>query len=101
MTHTFTFDDDDLHDTLCDMAAAELLPLPNHGKHQWVIACAIARRAQSPPPVWAWLLMRLLDQLLPFLVAWLKDKYGDDWATRLRSVLAARKLPWQRSDHLE
>lgn len=98
MPTAFNFSDDDIHDLLCDMISAEALPLPGDGKHHWVIACAIARRAQSPPPVWTWLLVRFLNQLIPFLIEWLKEKYGIEWAARLYDILSARKAPWLDSD---
>ncbi len=98
MPTAFNFSDNDIHDLLCDMASAEELPLPGAGKHQWVVAAAIVRRAQSPPPVWTWLLVRLLDQLIPFLIEWLKEKYGSDWALHLRELLKGKFLPWLDSD---
>lgn len=89
--------DDDLRALLEDITNAEKLSLPGPAKQTWVIACQLQRHTQSLPPTWAWLLVKLLDVLIPILIEWLKHKYGDNWITKTKDTLELDRLPWQDS----
>lgn len=86
--------DRELLDLVSDIAAAEDLPVPGFARQQYVIALAIGRASKSPPPVWIWLLVKVLEALIPEILDWLKARYGDAWPTQLAEFLTAGKLPW-------
>lgn len=80
-----------------DIAAADALDIPGFARQQWVIASQIIRSRQSPPPVWIYLLTVALEKLIPLIVSWLQNHYGDEWPQKLRNLLKEKKLPWQGS----
>lgn len=89
-----TLTDDELRDLIGDIAAAESLELPGPAKQVWVIAEQTHKRALSPQPTWIFLLVRLLEMIIPELLDWLKTKYGKDWPERTLAALKNGYLPW-------
>jgi hypothetical protein len=77
-----------------DIAHAEELPIPGFARQAFVIAQAIQRAHQSEAPVWIWLLVKMLEQLIPAILDWLKARYGDAWPTKISDFLRQERLPW-------
>jgi len=94
IANTLSFSDDDMLSLVADIAAAADMPIPGRARHSWVIANQMRRRQQSPPPQWIWLLIELLEKLIPFLIDWLKKNYGENWIDQLHSIVARGRLPW-------
>jgi len=92
---TMQFTHDDIRDVLRDMVLAENLHIPGEAKQAWVIAEQIRQHGHSPSPVWIWLLIEVLQVLIPKLLAWLKKKYGEDWPGKITDAIQERTLPWQ------
>ena len=67
-----------------DMAEAENLQVPGIAKHHWVVARQIQRYSKSPPPTWVWLLVTLLEKVIPIVLEWLRKNYGDSWPAKVR-----------------
>lgn len=89
------FTDADLRDLLMDMCVAEASAVPGIARQAFVIAHAAMRAAKSPPPVWIWLIVVMLEKIIPVILDWLKKKYGDDWPTKTIEALSKGRLPWQ------
>lgn len=89
------FRHDELLDLVGDICAAEQMNLPGPARHAWVLAHQIIKRAQSPPPVWIWFLILILEKLIPALLDWLKKKYGDEWLQKVSNKLKTGLLPWE------
>lgn len=81
---------------LQDICYAESLNLPGVGKHNWVVASQILQNSQSPPPIWIWLLVKLLETLIPAVLDYLKQKFGADWPTTTMTKISKGQLPWQQ-----
>jgi len=90
-----TFDDKDIYSILRDICIAENYGIPGPAKHAWVVAEQIRRHTTSPSPIWIWLLIKLLDTLIPEIIEWLKKKYGDKWPEKVLPSIEAGALPWQ------
>jgi hypothetical protein len=84
----------ELLDVVSDIARAEELQLPGFARQQYVIALAIGRASQSPPPIWIWLLVKVLEALIPEILEWLKARYGDAWPAKVADYLTQGRLPW-------
>jgi len=89
---------DHLLQLLADIVSAEELPVPGVARQQWVIASTLSRLTHSAPPIWVWLVVRLLEALIPEVIAWLKGHYGDQWRSATASAIARGRLPWHKHE---
>lgn len=87
----------DLSDLVDDILAAEQMALIGPARHKWVMAKQIERRLQSPPPIWIWILMTMLDSIIPQLIAELKKRFGSNWPTSAAAAIATGGLTWLRA----
>lgn len=97
MTPLLSLTTDDLTSIALDIIDAETAQLPGPAKHAYVVAAACNRASKSPPPVWVWVLITVLDKLIPLVIDWLKKRYGQEWPDKLKIDLAQGMLPWQNS----
>lgn len=88
---------DDLLALVTDIAVAEAHDIPGPAREAWVIASALGRKTHSPPPVWIWLLMKMLELVVPEILDWLKKRYGEAWPAHTLAAVKQGKLPWQNS----
>jgi hypothetical protein len=89
-----TFSNDDFATLLMDILEAEALPIPGIARHHYVVARQIGRACASPPPAWIWILVKALDYIIPVILQAIKDKYGDEWPTKLGQALLDKVTPW-------
>lgn len=76
-----TLDDKFLDDLCTDISKAERLNLPGPAKHGFVVACQIQRYSHSDPSPVVWILIALLEKLIPIVVDWLKKHYATPMTT--------------------
>lgn len=93
----FSLSNDEMIALVRDIALAEQHALPGPAKEAWVVASALGRKSESPPPVWVWLLMKMLELVIPEILAWLKQRYGEAWPTHTLEAIKQGRLPWQNS----
>jgi len=89
------FTDEDMKSILANMVLAEANVGPGPAKHWWVVGEELRRHTRSPMIPWAWILVEVLNILIPKLLEWLKKKFGDQWPDQVTASLQAGKLPWQ------